>query len=135
MKTQAFGAVDARGGSRRWPWVGAALAVTLWLGGAGGGLRAQLLQPSFTIAAPTAGATVGNPVLIRVTLEGAQIGKPSSGLDHLHIVVDGGEPVPIYDKPEWRVRLAPGRHTVLVDLAGPDHQALAPPKSVSFVVH
>lgn len=137
MKTQALERVGAHGGSRRWLWSGAvaaAAAAALWLGGAGGALQAQMVQPSFTIAAPAAGATVGSPVLVKVTMRGAQIGKPSSGLDHLHITVDGGEPTPIYDKPELSVRLAPGKHTVVVDLAGPDHQPLAPPKSVSFVV-
>lgn len=138
MQTQVTDAAGRHIGQRWLGWSSAlAAGALLWLGVAGGGqLNAmQVLQPSFTIAAPAAGATVTSPVLVKVTLHGAQIGKPSSGLDHLHIAVDGGEPTPVYDGPQLSLRLAPGKHTVEVDLAGPDHQPLLPPKSVTFVVH
>ena len=90
--------------------------------------------PSFQIESPSAGASVDSPVAIQVLLHGATIGRPEDGLDHLHIAVDHGEAIPIYLMPVAPLKLAPGPHTLAVELAGPDHQPLTAPQVVSFTV-
>lgn len=89
---------------------------------------------SFRIASPTSEASVSSPVPLSVVLHGAKIGLPTDGLDHLHIAVDGGQTLAIYETPEPSLTLPPGRHTLLVEVAGPDHQALTAAQSVTFVV-
>jgi len=110
----------------RWGFV-AALALT-----AGSALAATV--PSFTITAPTDRATVSSPVTVTVALTNAKLGKPTDGLDHLHISVDGGQPTPVYKDGPVTLPLAPGKHTVKVELSGPTHRTLLPPKSVTFTV-
>ena len=90
---------------------------------------------SFAITSPMEGTTVSSPVQLRIALAGAKIGRPSDGLDHLHVEVDDGEVQAIYDRSALTVRLPRGQHTIMVDLAGPDHQSLAPPQLVTFFVH
>lgn len=89
---------------------------------------------SFLIASPTAAASVRSPVAINVTLHGATLGRPEDGLDHLHIAVDGGEAIPVYAAPIPPLQLAPGRHTLAVEVAGPDHRPLTSTKTVTFTV-
>ena len=89
---------------------------------------------SFQIQSPTATTSVRSPVAVEVLLHGATIGSPQDGLDHLHIVVDHGEVIPIYKMPLAPLTLAPGQHTLEVDLAGPNHRPLTAPQSVTFTV-
>ncbi len=89
---------------------------------------------SFTIVSPRAGATVGSPVRITVQVRGAQIGAPSAGLDHLHVSIDGGPVVALYQAPELTVRLAPGEHTAAVQLADATHEGILPVQTVDFRV-
>lgn len=98
----------------------------------GGAMAAQ--APSFSITSPAAGATVTSPVSLVVAVQGAKIGQPTDGLDHLHVVVDGGPVMPVYKPGPLKLPLTAGKHTVEVELAGPTHQPLAPPKSVTFTV-
>ncbi|MEO6976260.1 MAG: hypothetical protein ABI144_10385 [Gallionella sp.] len=90
--------------------------------------------PSFSIVSPQAGTTVASPVTLEIGVQGAQIGRPVDGLDHLHISVDGGPELALYQNRRVAVPLPAGRHTLQVELAGPTHQALLPPKSVTFTV-
>ncbi len=71
---------------------------------------------------------------LRIEVTDAKIGKPSDGLDHLHVKVDDGEVQAIYYPAAPTVLLSSGQHTIFVDLAGPDHRSLTPPKFVTFFV-
>ena len=99
-----------------------------------GSLACAADAPSFTITAPAADATVTSPVSVVVEVQGAQIGRPADGLDHLHISVDGGPTRSIYQNEPQVLTLEPGQHTVSMELAGPNHKPLLPPKSVTFTV-
>lgn len=90
--------------------------------------------PAFTITAPAEGATVTSPVTVTVAVEGSTIGRPADGLDHLHIAVDEGKARSLYENTPQVLELAPGEHTVWIELAGPNHRALLPKKSVTFTV-
>lgn len=89
---------------------------------------------SFQIESPTANASVRSPVAVRIAVHGATVGRPEEGLDHLHIAVDHGDVVPVYKMPVSPLKLAPGQHTLEVDLAGPDHRPLTAPQIVTFTV-
>lgn len=89
---------------------------------------------SFAITSPENGATVSNPVQLAVTVRGARIGWPYTGNDHLHVSVDGGPPEAVYSNRVLDFTLAPGRHTVAVELAGPNHAALMLPRYAAFTV-
>ena len=90
--------------------------------------------PSFQIQSPTAATSVRSPVPVKILVHGATIGSPEDGLDHLHIAVDHGDVVPVYKMPVAPLQLAPGQHTLEVELAGPDHQPLTAPQTVTFTV-
>ncbi len=96
-----------------------------------GGITSQV---SFAITSPLANSTVSAPVDLAVALTGSQLGEPSAGRDHLHISIDGGRPLALYDRSEVGLPLPRGPHTVAVELAGPNHRPLLPPQFVSFVV-
>lgn len=91
-------------------------------------------DPDFTIVTPKAGATVTSPVQLTIKVVNAEIGKPTDGLDHLHVSVDNGPAQPMYENRVVSVDLPAGQHTIAVDLAGPTHAPLLPPKSVTFTV-
>lgn len=111
----------------------AGLVAAVWLAGAG--LHpAQAATPTFTIVSPTAGSTVSDPVKLDIQVTGAEIGTPSSGNDHLHVTVDGGEPQAVYQNRVFSLQLPPGKHTIGVELAYPSHQPVAPWKFVAFTV-
>jgi hypothetical protein len=116
-------------------WLGTAAFVlagsTPALGTAAG---AAASAAAFQIESPTATASVRSPVAVKILVHGATIGSPEDGLDHLHIAVDHGDVVPVYKMPVAPLALAPGRHTLEVDLAGPDHQPLTAPQTVTFTV-
>lgn len=107
----------------------ASLALAL---AAGGAVAAD--GPAFTVTAPTEGATVSSPVTVTVEVENAEIGRPADGLNHLHIAMDNGRAKSIYENGPQVYELAPGEHTVHVELAGPNHRALLPAKSITFTV-
>lgn len=111
-----------------------ALALALLIGAPPAFAESAAPAASFQIEAPTAAATVRSPVSVKILVRGATIGSPEDGLDHLHIAVDHGEVVPVYKMPLAPLKLAPGQHTLEVDLAGPDHRPLTAPQSVTFTV-
>ncbi|MBB6085492.1 hypothetical protein [Castellaniella defragrans] len=98
------------------------------------GKALSVTLPSFVIQSPAQGAVVNSPVILQIDVQGATIGQPIEGLDHLHLSVDGGSEVAIYRNGLLRLPLAPGKHTIFVELAGPTHEGLLPPKSVAFTV-
>lgn len=89
---------------------------------------------NFTIESPAQGATVDSPVVVRVDTHGIRIGKPVDGLDHLHISVDNGPEIAVYRNEDVRIPLKPGMHVIAVELAGPTHRPLMPPKTVHVLV-
>lgn len=109
------------------------------------------------IVAPTDGATVSNPVTVRVDLNGAE-GTPATGAmpampdmrgmkdsdhdeghGHAHLIVDAplpkaGTMVPmdehhihVIDDTQATLTLPPGRHTLQLIMAGDDH--VVPPRA------
>lgn len=91
--------------------------------------------PGFTITSPAADAVVENPVVVEVELSNSVLGRPLQGRDHLHISIDGGPEMAIYrDGPISLPPLAPGRHTIDVELAGPSHRPLLPRKRITITV-
>lgn len=99
-----------------------------------GGSADEGAAVSFRITSPVPGGSTGSPVPFRVELSGATLGLPTDGLDHLHISVDGGQTLAVYESPEPALNLAAGKHTLIAEVAGPDHRPLTAPQSVSFVV-
>lgn len=91
-------------------------------------------EVGFEIVFPDDGATVSSPVALEVSVSGADIGRPSAGLNHIHVAVDDGKAKSIYEKGPISLDLEPGEHTVMVEIAGPNHRALLPPKHVTFTV-
>lgn len=92
-------------------------------------------EPSVEIVSPQAGSTVSSPVELKVVVTGAKIGKPTSGNDHLHVKVDDGKPTTAFSTDPIALKLAPGKHTVSVELAEPTHQPIGSWKTVEFTVH
>lgn len=86
------------------------------------------------ITSPALGATVSSPMRLEVSVTGTTLGYPGEGLDHLHVSVDADVPLALYETPQLTLPLDPGRHTVAVELAGPDHRPLLPAESVSFSI-
>ncbi|TAM09424.1 MAG: hypothetical protein EPN72_01030 [Nevskiaceae bacterium] len=91
--------------------------------------------PSFEIISPQAGSTVSSPVELKVAVTGTKIGKPTSGYDHLHVKVDDGKPATVFNEEPVTLNLAPGKHTIGVELAEPTHQPIGSWKTVEFTVH
>ena len=89
---------------------------------------------SFSIVSPEAGATVSSPVQLSVALTDPELGWPTTGQDHLHVSVDGGPPQAIYKNRVLSLSVPAGKHIIGVDLAGPNHRSLLPPKYVTFTV-
>lgn len=133
---------NLRGGTKKhhvrllFLWGGIALLAVVAIGAAIVA-RSSGSEPSaisFQIASPASDTSVSSPVPLNVVLQGAKLGLPTDGLDHLHIAVDGGQTLAIYETPEPSLTLPPGQHTLIVEVAGPDHQALSAAQSVTFVV-
>ena len=101
---------------------------------AGEALVAAAATPDFTIVAPGNKAVLTSPVLLRMSVVDAEIGLPRDGRYHLHFSVDGGEEVAVYHVRDYSLKLSPGMHVIAVEIAGPSHRALGPPKRVAFMV-
>lgn len=113
-------------------WVGACCVAACLMLSIGNARAAGV--PDFAIVSPAAGAVVHDPVTLVVKVDGAEIGKPIDGLDHLHVSIDGGPVMAVYKNQPMKFNLSDGRHTIAVELAGPTHRPLLPPKSVDFSV-
>ncbi len=108
----------------------------MWRAGGPGlaGPAGAASTPSFTITSPTNGATVSTPVAVVVTVRNATIGTPLMGMDHLHVSIDGGPQMAIYKPGPIDLPLPAGKHTISVELAGPTHEPLLPPKVIAITV-
>lgn len=122
-----------RGTCRAWQ-LAAALAAGVALAVGAPATAFAAATPTFTIVSPQAGSTVSDPVKLEVAVTGTKIGTPSSGDDHLHVMVDGGEVQAVYKNRVMTLQLPPGKHTIGVDLAYPTHQPVLPWKYVDFTV-
>ncbi|HEU0196393.1 MAG TPA: hypothetical protein VFQ88_04145 [Nevskiaceae bacterium] len=97
-------------------------------------VQAAAAPLGFSIESPTAGSTVADPVQLKIGVTGTRIGPPSSGYDHLHVRVDGGEVQAVYKNRTLELQLPPGKHRISVDLADPTHEPLLPWQTVTFTV-
>lgn len=126
----------------RWTSRGRRRGVRLIAGLAAGALLAcglpvtvaSAATAAFTIVSPKAGSTVSDPVKLEIAVTGAEIGQPSSGNDHLHVMVDGGEVQAVYKNQVFSLQLPPGKHSIGVDLAYATHQPVSAWKFVDFTV-
>lgn len=86
-------------------------------GGDGGGGA-----PRVEILGPAEGADVTSPIELRLAVQGAEIGDPSSGLMHFHVYVgDSGEPA-VVTSTTGEVPAPRGEQTIRVVLADPNHE-------------
>lgn len=92
---------------------------------------------NFRVLSPQEGGHEQSPVSLRLEIEGATIGSPFLGRDHLHLSINGGPEQAVYSYErgdELNISLPPGEHRIWIELAGPTHRALLPAKEVTFVV-
>lgn len=86
-------------------------------GGDGGGGA-----PRVEILSPADGADVTSPIELRLAVQGAEIGDPSSGLMHFHVYVgDSGEPA-VVTSTTGEIPAPRGGQTIRVVLADPNHE-------------
>lgn len=112
----------------------AALLSGVLLVGAAPALALAAPAPTFEIVSPKGGSTVNDPVKLDIAVQGVAIGTPSTGDDHLHVSIDGGPTQAVYDNHVFDLKLAPGKHTIGVELAYPTHAPVMAPKFVTFTV-
>lgn len=115
--------------------VGLVAALMLAAASVPGIAAADQTSPSFQILSPANGSTVSDPVKLSIAVHGAKIGLPSSGDDHLHISIDGGEPIAMYRLRDVDLNLPAGPHTIAVELAWPTHMPIGPWQKTTFTVH
>jgi len=87
------------------------------------GSQNPAVDVAVAIDSPAAGATVTNPVRFAFTVTGATLGAPEKGLDHLHLSLDGGPELGLYEDTVTSP-LPAGRHTLTVELADAAHDAI-----------
>ncbi|MFJ2991980.1 DUF4399 domain-containing protein [Pandoraea sp. NPDC087047] len=125
--------------------------VPLLLAGASATALAQSAQPRVFFVAPTDGATVSNPVVVKFGVEGMAI-KPAGDMTpntgHHHLIIDG-DPIPAGQvvptdvshlhfgkgQTETTVNLTPGDHTLTMQFANGAHQSYGPAMSQTIKVH
>jgi hypothetical protein len=101
--------------------------------GAGGGS-----SDSISIATPADGATVTVPFDVQLDAS-VPLGPPESGEHHAHLYFDTDTSSADYDivyGDTWQVtrQLTPGKHTITVALANPDHSLAGPTQSITVTV-
>jgi len=120
----------------QWRSVATVLLIALFAGrvlAAGPTLEAQLLNETALAKKQTAS------VQVRVTgmelIDPASVAeKPNAGQGHLHYRVDDGPVIATTATKLSFHELTPGRHHIVVVLAGNDHKPLGPSKSLDFEV-
>ena len=96
-------------------------------GGSGGGR-------SIAVVSPANGATVSSPVILNLKATGAKIGTPDTGDMHFHIYVDGSSNYTIAYTTRASVPVSPGKHTLRIVLAEPNHQETSTTTSITVDV-
>ena len=82
--------------------------------GGGGGPRIEILSPAD-------GAEVTSPVRLELSVEGAEVGDPSTGLMHFHVYVGGSSDYAVLTSTTGEVAAPKGEQTIRVVLAEPNH--------------
>lgn len=95
--------------------------------------RQQPAGVSISVESPVPGETVSSPVRFAFNIGGARLGAPEQGLDHLHISLDGGPEVGVYQD-AFSAPLPAGQHTVVAELADALHDSLGISTRVTFTV-
>jgi hypothetical protein len=94
---------------------------------------------SISIATPADGASVSVPFDVQLE-SSVPLGPPESGEHHAHLYFDTDTSAADYDivyGSSWQVTraLTPGRHTITVALANPDHSPAGPTQSITVNVN
>jgi hypothetical protein len=99
-------------------------------GGDGGGGDAAI-----TITSPKDGDTVQVPFTITYETE-AELGKPETGKDHVHVFTDGNEnDYTVVGGNSFEITdLSPGEHTINVTLQHADHSPVGPAAEITVTV-
>jgi hypothetical protein len=100
----------------------------------GGGGQAATIS----FAAPANGAQVTIPFGVQLD-SSVPLGQPETGNHHAHLYFDTGTDAADYDivyGNTWQVTrpLAPGKHTIIVALANPDHSLAGPTQTITVTV-
>ncbi|TAM87187.1 hypothetical protein EPN42_11965 [bacterium] len=99
-------------------------------------VRQSQRQPagvSLSVESPAPGETVSSPVRFAFKVGGARLGAPEQGLDHLHLSLDGGPEVGVYQD-AFSAPLPAGQHTVVAELADALHDSVGVSTRVTFTV-
>lgn len=83
--------------------------------GGGGG------APRITIVSPADGAAVTSPIQLQLSVDGAEIGDPSTGLMHFHVYVGGSSDYAVLTSTTGEIPAPRGQQTIRVVLAQPNH--------------
>jgi hypothetical protein len=96
--------------------------------GSGSGTR------SISVTSPANGATVSSPVILNLVAHGAQIGTPDTGKMHFHIYVDNSSQYTIAYTTRASIPVPPGKHTLRIVLAEPNHTETSTTTSITVTV-
>lgn len=89
--------------------------------------------PVVAVESPSSGARVRSPATFRFRVTNGRLGDPSTGLDHLHVSLDGAQPVQVTTD-VVTAGLAPGQHMLWVQVADATHEGIARPVTETFTV-
>lgn len=95
--------------------------------------QAQPAGVSVSIDSPAPGASVASPVSFMFAVDGARVGAPEEGADHLHVSLDGGLPLGLYQE-SFSAPLSAGKHTLVVELADAAHESLGVSARETFTI-
>ncbi|WP_369070749.1 DUF4399 domain-containing protein [Burkholderia gladioli] len=108
-------------------------------------------EPRVYFVAPSAGATVSNPVHVKMGVEGMQLrpaGDMTPNTGHHHLEIDGGpipkgEVIPASEhslhfgkaQTETDIQLPPGKHTLTLQFGDGMHRSYGPAMSQTITVN
>lgn len=103
----------------------------------GGTTSAGGSTSTFSISAPSDGASVSEPFTLKVDA-GQPLGDPSTGNDHVHLCFDGADCSVdykiMYTDSMQLTDLSPGQHTIEASLRNPDHSPAGPTATITVTV-
>jgi hypothetical protein len=136
-----FGGAVAVASLRRRAWrITAGVVSACGLAGTVIAIVATAIQPgappyTIRIVAPASGSTLSAPVLLTVCgVRSDGTSRPATDAAHYLVVFVDRHEVPTVDAWRFAETLAPGRHTIQVDLVTPSHHAFAPPAVATITV-
>jgi len=77
--------------------------------------------PTITIESPADGTDVQSPVELQLSVTGAEIGPPDTGLMHFHAYIGGASDYKVVTSTNSSIDLPEGEQTVRLVLAQPNH--------------